>query len=120
MATQPTRILDSTRFNERARAIILATSPDQRLYCLSDTLARLRHYGVEGEALRQEWLAVEDRASRSNILPGWRKLHLSALRQHRMLAREGRYYMAGIIKDAQRSAAIARAAWMRTAAQVQA
>jgi hypothetical protein len=120
MATQPTRVLDATRFYERARAIILPTSSDQRLYSLSDTLARLRHYGPAGEALRQEWLAVEDRATRSNVLPGWRKLHLSALKQHRMLAREGRYVMAGIIKDAQRSAALARAAWMRTAAQVQA
>lgn len=56
---------------------------------------------------------IQEHCLRANMLPTWRKLHLSHMRQIRMMIRNGRQVVDALycLKNAQRSALAARKQW---------
>lgn len=66
-------------------------------------------------------MQITEQCVRANMLPTWRRLHLSYMRQMRMMIREGRQLSDArdCLKRAQRSACLARKQWS-AAAQVSA
>jgi hypothetical protein len=62
-------------------------------------------------------MVITDQCVRANMLPTWRKLHLSHIAQLRMMIREGRQVSdaKACLKRAQNSAALARRQWVRAA-----
>lgn len=65
-------------------------------------------------------MTIDEQCVRANMLPHWRVLHLSHMRQLRMMIRDGRQVDSArdCLKRAQRSAAFARRQWFAAAAQV--